>query len=266
MFTTPFSFMAAPAGGYDPDAQAYIDAVIAAGGTLSSPDQDAVNTCFVDLKLSSLYSKMVMMYPLMGGNSSGAQAINAVNIGTYNITWNGGITFGPTGAQGNGSGFGDTGWVPTNTIFTDGSFGVYTQNGFVFYNCLFGAGPSNGDCRMMIFGSGSGGSGLLDWSGVGGSLGRVGIAPNAPGQYIATSTAGGTNKILINGSTLYSNTGSNKSARPNTTMKLFKREDGYEYEGILSFAYVSEYLTDGETITLSAIINDLQTSLSRNVY
>jgi hypothetical protein len=88
MFSTPFAFMAAPAGGFDPDAQAYINAVISAGGTLSGGNQDAINTLYEDLKTQSLYSSLKYMYPFMGGIKE-AHAICGINPSNsdYLISW-----------------------------------------------------------------------------------------------------------------------------------------------------------------------------------
>ena len=95
MFTTPFAFMAAPAGGYDPDAQAYIDAVIAAGGTLSSPQQDAINTFYVDLKANSLYTKVDEMWMIFGGTQT-SSGLRGINPGGAGFTWSGSWTYGNT--------------------------------------------------------------------------------------------------------------------------------------------------------------------------
>lgn len=79
----------APAGGgYDTDAQAYIDAVVAAGGTLDSSQQDAINTLYLDLKSNSLYTEMLYMYPFMG-ETAASHAVCGINPGNadYTLTW-----------------------------------------------------------------------------------------------------------------------------------------------------------------------------------
>ena len=74
--------------GPDADAQAYIDAVIAAGGTLSAGNQTAINDFYVALKANSLYSEIKYMYPFMGGTAAGNAicGINPTNA-SYTITW-----------------------------------------------------------------------------------------------------------------------------------------------------------------------------------
>jgi len=54
-------------GGGDDDATAYINAIISGGGTLSTPQQTAINTFFVDLKADGIYNKLYFMHPFLGG-------------------------------------------------------------------------------------------------------------------------------------------------------------------------------------------------------
>jgi hypothetical protein len=76
MIVYPFSFIKSAGGGFDPDAQSYIDAVIATGGTLTSDMQTAINTLVVDLKTNSLWSKIDVLMPMMG-NTLASIVINA---------------------------------------------------------------------------------------------------------------------------------------------------------------------------------------------
>jgi len=93
---TPFAFVkqeAAPAPSIDPDAQAYIDEVIAAGGTLSGGNQTAIDDFYKALKANSLYSEILYMYPFMGGTAA-SHAICGINPtdGDYTLTWGGNLT------------------------------------------------------------------------------------------------------------------------------------------------------------------------------
>jgi hypothetical protein len=89
-FYTPFALYQAGGvtPGFDTDAQAYIDAVTTAGGTLSAGDQTAINDFYVALKANSLYSELKYMYPFMGGVSA-SHAICGINPtdADYTITW-----------------------------------------------------------------------------------------------------------------------------------------------------------------------------------
>jgi hypothetical protein len=133
MFSTiPFfitSTSSGGGGGFDPDAQAYINAVIAGGGTLSSPQEEAINTYFVDLKAEGLYSKLYFMHLFLGGTEN-SNKINAVNPGTYDLGFQGTWTHATTGSstvQSN-SNYATSGFVISasspSTVETDFAFGV----------------------------------------------------------------------------------------------------------------------------------------------
>jgi hypothetical protein len=105
--------------GYDPDAQAFINATGISGTTA-----DAINQLVLDLKSYSLWTKMTAIYPLVGG-SSASTSYNLVNTSTYQITWNGTLTFASTGVAGNGTnGWGNTGlnpYVAPGNIYSSGA-------------------------------------------------------------------------------------------------------------------------------------------------
>jgi hypothetical protein len=91
--------------GVDPDAQAFFDRVVAAGGSLSANEQIAIDKLFVDLKNYGLYANMKAMYPFVGASSNSC-ALNMIS-NTFNCTFNGAITFSSLGISSNGS----TGYV-----------------------------------------------------------------------------------------------------------------------------------------------------------
>jgi len=91
------------------EAQTYMNAVITGGGTLDSTSSGATYQLFADLINYGLWNKLYAFYPLLGGNSSGGQAVNGKTPGTRNMTWNGGLTFSTNGVVSNGTtGYGDT--------------------------------------------------------------------------------------------------------------------------------------------------------------
>jgi hypothetical protein len=102
-------FMSASVGpNYDPAAAAFITATGVTGTTAT-----AINQLVLDLKSYSLWTKMTAIYPLVGGSSS-STSYNLKDTTTYQISWNGGITFATDGVTGNGtSGYGLTGLNPT---------------------------------------------------------------------------------------------------------------------------------------------------------
>ncbi len=258
-----------PNPAFDPDAATYLAAVIAGGGSVDATMSAATDTLFTSLKSNGLYAGMQFMYPLLGANAGGT-AINAVNPGTYDITWNAGMSYTISGATGNGTtGFGDTSYILNSNpvIWSSSTWGVYTQDENTNnYQTPFAAGPSVNDSRMMLFGNGSNASWIMDY-GQGGSLGRIVTPINTRGLWIVSSTADTFNQIWRNAVSQGTIAGGAKSPNiPTTSIKLFKREDGYNYSGTLGFVFLSSVLTPSQISTLSTIINTFQTTLGRNTY
>jgi hypothetical protein len=116
-----------PGPAFDPDAAAYLSAVVTAGGSVTSPMSAATNNMFLALKSNALYSKLLILSPMMGGTAA-SMAINGKTPGTYNITWSAGWTFDVSGATGNGSNtYGDFGLFANDANITtnDTHAGVY---------------------------------------------------------------------------------------------------------------------------------------------
>jgi hypothetical protein len=233
-------------------------------------------TLFTSLVSNGLYDNMIAMYPLIGGVANSSK-LNAVNIGTYDITWNGGMAFTVTGATGNGTNaFGDTGFIfSANTaVFDNGSMGVYTNSTPSSSRCAFGAGPLETDAnsaRAMIFDF------AFDWGGQSpGTFGRVapaGYGPLSRGQYIGTSSGTSVNRLLIgrsSGTTVFNSSTAPQKATYPGNLFLFRRGDPGNplyFNGTITFGFLyNGALTNTQMTTLASIINTYQTSLGRNVY
>jgi hypothetical protein len=248
------------------EANTYLAAVISNGGTgLTSTISAATVTLFTSLVSNGLYSKMLAMYPLIGGVANSAK-LNAVNIGTYDITWNGGMSFNVTGATGGLNAYGSTGidYATLTSYFTNGAFGVYFNTALTGAN-QFPMGALGAAARTSIGGIINGV--LMDWGCLPnpGGFGRVSVTTTPTGLYICSSTGTTLNRVLVNGSTVYTGTGPTKDT-PGGVMELFRRSDPIYYNGTETFAFVSSALTPAEQTTLSTIINTYQTSLGRNTY
>lgn len=98
----------------EPEVDAAIQAIVAAGGTVSQTEQDAANVLINTLKTNNLFTSAPLIYLFLGGNAGG-HAINWRNPGTNNITWNGTLTHNVDGVRGDGStGYGNTGYSTLN--------------------------------------------------------------------------------------------------------------------------------------------------------
>ena len=87
MIVYPFSFVKSAGGGFDPDAAAYLSAVIFAGGAVSIPTRDAVNQLFIDLKSAGIYNELLAFYPVVGATEA-STALNGIrNNNQFDILW-----------------------------------------------------------------------------------------------------------------------------------------------------------------------------------
>jgi hypothetical protein len=114
--------------GFDPDAQAFFNRVIAAGGSLSATEQLAVDTLVKQMKLDGIWTKMKAIYPMVG--ASAAACSRNLKADEFNGTFTSGWTFASTGVTPTNAYFDTTLNDSTELALNSGSFGVYL-NSFV---------------------------------------------------------------------------------------------------------------------------------------
>jgi len=282
MFTLPFTFMAAPAGGgFDPDATTYIAAVLAAGGTLSSPQEEAINTYFVDLKAEGLYSKLYYMHLFFGGVEN-SNKINALNPGTYDLGFQGTWAHATTGSS----------TVQSNSNYATSGFTVSaaspstTQTDFAFGYMLSNKDTSSTPYQYMGIGTGadymiignqwnSAINGIenyysqiqTDFS----SVGKTGVW-NSISRTGATSyfSAALFNGASVSGGLL--NTATNTDAfTPSATaydLNLFRVNglDQFTLGGNALFNWAGTSFTSAQLNTFAVKTNTLQTAFSRSIF
>ena len=103
---------ASPGPLIDPDAQAFFNAITASGGTLTSPQQTAINNLVIDLKGYGLWTKMIGLYPVVG-TTSVTQSFNLKNPSQYNLTFAGTWAHTLTGANPGSNGYASTNIIPS---------------------------------------------------------------------------------------------------------------------------------------------------------
>jgi hypothetical protein len=99
----------------DPDWLAYYNRVIAAGGSLSTTEQDATKTLVADLKSAGIWSAMKAVYPMVGASAEACK--QNLKSSSFTGTFTSGWTFASTGATPNGtSAYFDTGLAPSGNL------------------------------------------------------------------------------------------------------------------------------------------------------
>lgn len=111
----------------DADWLAYYNRVIAAGGSLTTTEQNATKTLVADLKANSLWTPMKAIYPMVGASAAAcAQNLKSASFtGTFTSGW----TFASTGVTPNGtSAYMDTNLnLNTMNSINDISYGYYSR-------------------------------------------------------------------------------------------------------------------------------------------
>jgi hypothetical protein len=135
----------------DPDWAAFYGRVLAAGGSLSTTEQNATKTLVADLKAAGLWSSMKAIYPMVG--ASAAACKQNLKSASFTGTFSSGWTFASTGATPNGiSAFMDTGLVP-NSVFSNMfiTMGVYIRTSNTTNTCDMGVINTAVDGAIEIF-------------------------------------------------------------------------------------------------------------------
>ena len=157
---SPFAFMGAgaPAPSYDPDAQAFFNAVTGGGDTLTSTEENAVNDLVVGLKADGIWSKFVALYPFVGGTASAHKwnLMNPVDTdAAFRMTFVGGWTHDAFGCTGNDLNTGgNTHYAPTSQGAAGNNFhmSVYCNGGTTGGNASYDMGGYDGsnDWALII--------------------------------------------------------------------------------------------------------------------
>ena len=279
---TPSSTPPLPSG--TTEANAYLSAVVANGGTgVTSTVSAATVTLFTSLVSNGLYNKIIAMYPYLGGVSASCSIEGKLQT-QYNVTYNGGFTFNSSGATPNGL----SGWA-TNNMYLNTAM---TLNNAALFTYLGTDNISFGGDYCLDFGTTNsfGSNALMAW--IGGSsqpdsnsyfynnddsATRIFItsaALNGTFGFFGYNRTSSTNfNVWKNGVKLATNTNTNTQVLP-STKPLYMPCPGNNTITYVSkwttrrhqFDIVIQGLNDTEAAALSTIINTFQTSLGRNTY
>jgi hypothetical protein len=127
MILASHGLIASSISGVDADWLAYYNRVIAAGGSLTTTEQNATKTLVADLKANSLWTPMKAIYPMVG--ASAAACAQNLKSSSFTGTFTSGWTFASTGVTGNGtSAYMNTGLNDLNDLGTNATIGVYLNN------------------------------------------------------------------------------------------------------------------------------------------
>lgn len=248
------SFKQISGGGFDPDAQAFVDRVYTAGGTLTDTEKQAVDTLVQDLKSAGIWTKMKAIYPMVG--ASAAACAQNLKSSSFTGTFTSGWTFASTGVQGNGT---STSMVtnvnPSNDLSQDDvhiSFYSRTDNNK--------AGVDMGTLNLTIQYY----AGVLFYRVNQIAYNNLGAQPS-DGFSLASRIVSTTEKLYIDGS-LFNTATKNSTLLDNTNITLGSWPSAqFPTDREYAFASIGDGLTDTEASDFYDAVQAFQTTLSREV-
>lgn len=239
----------------DPSAQAFITAA----GITDATQQSAVNQLVLDLKSALIWTKMSVIYPVLGGSAS-SHAVNLKSPGTYNMTFSLGWTHSSNGMTPNGtSAYADTGFASSfYSTSIHMSFYSRTQTVGGQYEMGANTGTTNTSLRPAV-NTILGGTTATNFT----------TTTDARGFWIGSKRANNDREVYRNGVSQATNTTNVTTALPsiNNWVGAGNNNGAVLFPSSKQCAFVSigEGLTDTEASNFHTAINTYQTTLSRNV-
>jgi hypothetical protein len=259
-------------------AQAYLSAVVSAGGTgINASVSAATITMFQSIYSNGLQNGMIFMYPFLGSNAAGHKfnALNPVDTdAAYRLTFNGGWTQSSSGATPNGTNaWADTYFGPTtlsSLTISAGTMGFYCGNNTSGL-CAIGGGGSGASNNYWAFypRSGGGNMGALGWeSSVGATT--TSTIPNSLGGLHFTRSGTTTTLQYYRRGVFVESVSVNANAKAGNSLylgALNQADTANQFSPFRhQFTYAHTGLTASQITTLDGIIQTYQTSLGRNAY
>ena len=257
---------------FDPDAGAFINAT-GIGGI----EAVAINNLVNQLKTAGLWTKLLGVYPMVGGTSTTCK-FNLINPqdtdAAYRLSFGGTWTFSNSGAKPNGASgtYADTFFVPnTKLSATTGHLSYYsfTNSAGSYVEIGVTDGAATNECLTAV---NFGGNQYSFWAGDGGAGGGVANGTSL-GFYITNKNPGTTANIegWKNGVRVINTGTSNQSApaskvfigaESNSNATNYRNSDrGCSFA---SFGY--SFASTADTTNFSNIVNTFQTTLQRNTF
>lgn len=238
--------------GYDSDAETFFTTA----SITNTTQKNAWNTFVLAAKTNGYWSKLLALYPFLGGTAS-SHSYNAKNPATFQINWNVSITHNANGATvSGGTGFigntnfncktsGGSGWTNNSASFGSYVRGVFSPNMGInqhSYGFIYKYDPT------LIY-WGTGGTGEL-------------TASAADNGLLSVSMNVDTLSLYHNSTLVSAITDASINIPSNDYMYIF----GGDNTGLnVCFSYAGTGLTSTDIANLSSHVQTLQTSLSRNV-
>ena len=241
----------------DADWLAYYNRVIAAGGSLTTTEQNATKTLVADLKANGLWTPMKAIYPMVG--ASAAACAQNLKSSSFTGTFTSGWTFASTGVTPNGtSAYMDTNLnISSNLSQNSTHISIYSRTNIEGLLCDIGGGLSLP--ALNIFPNFNGGA-YFRANDAGGTAANI----NTLGLFMANRITSTESRNRINGVLKIVTTAS--TGLQNANLFLSKGETNQFYSSRQnSFASIGDGLTDTEASNFYTAVQAFQTTLNRQI-
>ncbi len=254
------------AAGYDPDAQAYFDAVVAAGSTIGTTAKDAVNAFVVGCKADSIWTLLLDVGPLAGDDLTGALVkLKSLGGTAYtNTNFVSGDYSQATGLAGNGINKRLSAGFNCNTLTSNSTgLGVYDRTTANGTQSLHGSyvNATNGFYLYATYTDDIPYSGQYDEAN---SIGGSALTGSPIGFIFATRPSSGSHVLYRNGSSVGSS-GTTGGTLPNQICQFFAANGLDHTTHVLAFLVVTSGMDGTQAAALNTRVQALQTALGRNV-
>jgi hypothetical protein len=245
---------------FDTDAQAFFTAASITGTTQKS----AVNQLVLDMKSANIWTKMLAVYPIVGGNAT-SHSYNLKNTAQYQVVWSGSMGHSATGVHYSG-GTGDTGIVPSTGMTAGNCHGsVYNRTSTANTNDAF-FGETDGANGFALFRQ-SGTQWFLLAHTLFGAASQTTSWLDNTGFLLMTRTGSTTTVGYYNGTQQAAlSTGNNTNARTTTMLLGGQRVNaspGYLSQREAAFYSFGQGLSAADVTALSTAVANFQSTLGR---
>ena len=252
----------------DADAQAFFDRVTASGGSLTTTEQNEINTLVLNLKTYNIWTQLKAIYPMVG--ASAAACSQNLKSSSFSGTYSSGWIFAATGVTPNGTNaFFNTGFnTSTNLVKTSAHLSVYVRNNSSAGSPYDLANAS--DSGMVV-------NNTFMQTRYPGNFAYFGIADQTYGTAIGSSDSRGfwcgtriinTQVLFKNGTQVATGTAGSTNLANNNLFLGAANANGtanYFSDKQFAFATIGDELSAAQVSNFYTAVQAFQTSLSRQV-
>lgn len=247
----------------DADYLKFVKKVVNDGGSLTTTEKSAICTLVKQLKDSSLWGYLNVIYPMVGASAASC-AVNLKDTGNYNLTFGGGeIIYSSIGIRFHligTSSYADTHFNPNGILGqNDISLSFYSQDSVVVSSVEMGASSTGTIYKTYLSASRA--------YAINSPFGNTYVNSDARGFWMASRTESTTVNNYRNGINNSSSSTTSVSS-PNLSIYLGSINDGGTANSgsdkACSFASVGKGLTSAQALTFYRIVQKFQTTLGRN--